>query len=214
MELHGPRAYHVQAPAWSRQCTARSNIPMESLFMQQNITRCEGYSFTLVNIDCLRDSTHFNIIMDLDASVEDLFPYLAARLVGCTYTHGTGFINLMDAGHIVSIHHRQLTITDVTDDREARNLCSKYFAWICDVRSSQSSIEPVFRKRSTITVMDIFRALPKTNCGVCESASCLAFAAKVFRREECIDACKPLQENPELCQELMKQLGENGYLLP
>jgi ArsR family metal-binding transcriptional regulator len=181
--------------------------------MQQIITRCEGYSFTLVNIDCLRDSTHFNIIMDLDASVEDLFPYLAARLVGCTYTHGTGFINLMDAGHIVSIHPRQLTITDVTDDREAGNLCSKYFACICDVRSNQSSIEPVFRKRSTVTVMDIFRALPKTNCGVCESASCLAFAAKVFRREGCIDACKPLQENPEQCRELMKQLGENGYLL-
>ncbi|NTW35914.1 MAG: hypothetical protein HGB17_07255, partial [Syntrophobacteraceae bacterium] len=47
--------------------------------MQQNITHCDGYSFMLVNIDCLRDSTHFNIVMDLQVSIEALLPYLAAR---------------------------------------------------------------------------------------------------------------------------------------
>lgn len=182
--------------------------------MQQNITRCEGYSFTLINIDCLRDSTHFNIIMDLETSIEDLFPYLAARLVGCTYTHGTGFINLMDAGHIVSIYPKQITITDVADSGEAGSLCEKYFKRIQDVEASRSSIVPVFRKRSTVTVMDIFRSLPKTNCGMCEAATCLAFAAKVFRREICIDACEPLRGSPEQCRGLMEQLSENGYPMP
>lgn len=182
--------------------------------MKENTTCFEGYSFTLVNIDCLRDSTHFNIIMDLEESVEELLPYLASRLVGCTYSHGTGFINLMDAGHIVSIYPRHITITDVLDNREAEGLCSKYFAHLSEVKLNRASIEPVFQKRLTINVMDIFRSLPRTNCGGCESATCLAFAARVFRREERIEACLPLLQEPEQYEELLKRLHDNGFTVP
>ncbi len=182
--------------------------------MEQNTTRCGGYSFMLVNIDCLRDSTHFNIIMDLEHSIEDLLPYLAARLPGCTYTHGTGVINLMDAGHIVGIYPKQITITDVTGSEEARVLCAKYFSSIQDVASNRSAITPVLKKRSTITVMDILRALPRTNCGLCESATCMAFAARVFRREVSIGACEPLGASLESHEDLIRQLKENGYPVP
>jgi len=187
---------------------------MEIPLMQQNITHCDGYSFMLVNIDCLRDSTHFNIVMDLQVSIEALLPYLAARLPGCTYTHGTGVINLMDAGHIVGIHPRQITITDVTGSEEARILCAKYFSSIQEVESNRSSITPVLMKRSTITVMDILRALPRTNCGLCESATCMAFAARVFRREVPIGLCEPVGANPKSYVSLLEQLKENGYPVP
>lgn len=182
--------------------------------MQRNVTRRDGYSFTLVNIDCLPDSTHFNIIMDLDESIEDLFPYLAARLTGCTYTHGTGFINLMDAGHIVSIYPTRITLTDVVDPGEAESLCEEYFKHIQDVKATRCSIVPVFQKRSTVTVLDIFRSLPKTNCGLCEATTCLAFAAKVFRREESIGGCEPVRNSPEDYRGLIQQLSENGYPVP
>jgi ArsR family metal-binding transcriptional regulator len=187
---------------------------VEIPLMQQNINHCEGYSFMLVNIDCLRDSTHFNIIMDLERSIEDLLPYLAARLPGCTYTHGTGVINLMDSGHIVGIYPRQVTITDVSGPEEARALCARYFSSIQEVESNRASITPVLRKRSTITVMDILRALPGTNCGLCESATCMAFAARVFRREVPIAVCEPVGRNPESYRSLLERLDENGYPVP
>lgn len=182
--------------------------------MQRDITRRDGYSFTLVNIDCLPDSTHFNILMDLDESIEDLFPFLAARLTGCTYTHGTGFLHLMDAGHIVSMYPTRITITDVIDSREAEDHCREYFQHIQDVKAERSSIVPVYQRRSTVTVLDIFRSLPKTNCGLCEPATCLAFAAKVFRREESIGGCEPVRSSPEQYEGLIARLSENGYPVP
>jgi ArsR family metal-binding transcriptional regulator len=193
---------------------ARVTAPLEIPLMQQNITHCKGYSYMLVNIDCLRDSTHFNVIMDLERSIDDLLPYLAARLPGCTYTHGTGVINLMDTGHIVGIHPRQITITDVAGSEEARTLCAKYFSSIQEVEANRSSITPVLKKRSTITVMAILRALPGTNCGVCESATCMAFAARVFRREVSIGMCEPVGASPESYESLLEQLNENGYPVP
>lgn len=182
--------------------------------MIQNVTQCEGYSFSMVNIDCIRDSTHFNILMDLDRSIEELLPYLASRLPGCTYTHGTGFVNLMDAGHIVGIYPDRITITDVAGIQEARGLCARYFSLIREVEANRSSITPVLMKRSTVSVMTILRALPGTNCGLCESASCMAFAASVFRRESSIGACRPLRMNLEDCESLFEQLRENGYTVP
>jgi ArsR family metal-binding transcriptional regulator len=182
--------------------------------MQPSVTSREGYSFSLVNIDCLRDSTHFNIVMDLEASIEELLPYLAARLPGCTYTHGTGVINVMDAGHIVGIYPERITVTDVTGFEEASELCAKYFTAIRETQADRSSITPVLRKRPTITVMDILRVLPGTNCGACGSATCMAFAAGVFRRESIIWACLPLHDGSEGLEGLLDQLRDNGYPVP
>ncbi|MCU0572262.1 MAG: hypothetical protein MUC41_04640 [Syntrophobacteraceae bacterium] len=182
--------------------------------MSQYVTQCEGYSFTLVNIDCIRDSTHFNIVMDLERPIEELLPYLASRLPGCTYTHGTGVVNLMDTGHIVGIYPDRITITDVAGIEEARGLCARYFGIIREVEVNRSSITPVLRKRSTVSVMTILRALPGTNCGLCESATCMAFAASVYRREASMAACPPLRMNLEDCESLFEQLRENGYPVP
>lgn len=168
----------------------------------------------LVNIDCIRDSTHFNVVMDLERPVEELLPYLASRLPGCTYTHGTGVVNLMDAGHIVGFYPDRITITDVAGTEEARVLCARYFSLIREVEANRSSITPVLRKRSTVSVMDILRALPGTNCGLCESATCMAFAACVFRREASIAACRPLRMNLDDCESLFEKLRENGYPVP
>jgi hypothetical protein len=70
--------------------------------MDQTIVREQGYSFTLVNIDCLPSSTHFNVVMDLNESIDELLPYLTAILPGCTYVHGSGVINRVDRHTFVS----------------------------------------------------------------------------------------------------------------
>jgi ArsR family metal-binding transcriptional regulator len=184
--------------------------------MDQTVVREPGYCFSLVNIDCLPSSTHFNVVMDLDTSIEELLPYLAARLPGCTYVHGSGVINRMDDGHIVAIYPRQITITDVLDLAGATQICRSYYQQILEVLANQASITPLYEKRPSISVLDIFRALPRTNCGQCSEPTCMAFAARVFRREIPIGACDPLftaiEEDKRL--KLMARLRANGYEVP
>lgn len=56
-----------------------------------------------------------------------------------------------------------------------------------------------------IRLMDVYKYLPKTNCGKCGEPSCMAFAAKLVEREADIELCKPLFE-PEYAEVLSKLL--------
>ena len=182
--------------------------------MEPPVVTKSGYSYRLVNIDCLPHSTHFNILMELDRSVESLLPYLTAILPGCTYVHGTGVVQLMDRGHIVAIYSNRLTITDVRDHIEAEALCDEYFGLIERAERERPHLTPVLRRQSSISVLDIFRQLPQTNCGQCQLPTCLAFAAAVFRRESPVAACQPVQQAPSDFDELLALLRANGYPTP
>jgi len=171
-----------------------------------------GYRYQLVNIECLPGSANFNVIMELDESIQELLPYLASALKRCTYQHGTDVINSMDRGHIVAVYPDRLTITDVGGVDEAESLCREYFQKIADVKSNLASIEPTYEKRLTLTILDILRALPKTNCGQCGASTCTEFAAKVHREEEMISRCTPLLVDRRSHQELLRKLQSNGYV--
>ena len=152
-------------------------------------THRPGYSFRLVNIECMPHSDHFNVIMELHEPIGDLLPYCAAVLPNCTYVHGTGVANVMDEGHIVGLYADKITITDVSGPEEAAQWCERYFQKIQEIRRNRASITPVLHKRRTVTVLDIYRRLPQTNCGRCGVATCMAFAAKVFRGESSLSEC-------------------------
>lgn len=182
--------------------------------MTEQVIKEKGYSFHLVNIDCMPNSDHFNVVMEMEESVEELLPYLAGKLPFCTYAHGTGVINLMDRGHIVAIYPLKVTITDVGSLEAAVEISREYFEKISEVKVQKSSIEPVFHKQPSITVLDIFRSLPRTDCGLCRSPTCMAFAAKVFQRVDVIASCDPVVREREKYGQLIHKLQENGYKTP
>jgi ArsR family metal-binding transcriptional regulator len=41
---------------------------------------------------------------------------------------------------------------------------------------------------------EIYKYLPKTDCGICEEQSCYAFAIKLVGRESSLEKCTPLLE--------------------
>jgi acetyl-CoA decarbonylase/synthase complex subunit gamma len=52
-----------------------------------------------------------------------------------------------------------------------------------------------------LTGLDIYKLLPKTNCGECKSPTCLAFAMRVAQKQASIDQC------PHVTAEAKAQLG-------
>lgn len=187
-------------------------MPVEGRFvLDLKAIKEPGYSFYLVNIECLPFSANFNVIMELDESIEELLPYLAARLPGCTYIHGSGVINYMDSGHIIAVHPLRTTFTDINGLEDATSLCRNFYKKIVEIRGQKDSITPVYDKRPGITVLDIVKALPRTNCGLCRSLTCMAFAAKVFRRESSIVECEPLKQNRSDYESLLQHLEIYGF---
>ena len=58
-----------------------------------------------------------------------------------------------------------------------------------------------------LEAFQILNLLPKTNCGRCEEATCLAFAVKMISREHQLEDCLPLFEEEQYCSQ-RTQLSE------
>ncbi len=43
-----------------------------------------------------------------------------------------------------------------------------------------------------LNVMEVLKELPRTNCKECGEPTCMAFAAKILKRERKLEECKPL----------------------
>ena len=155
----------------------------------------ERLDFTLVNIECMPTSTKFNAIVDLEVDIGNLLPYLATVIRGCTYIDGTGELNYMDGGHIIAIRSRQITVTALADEAEARQVCEELRNMINQVEKQRESITPTLRKHARLDPLSVYRELPGTNCGECGETTCMAFAARVVSRELKASGCKILLEN-------------------
>ena len=149
-------------------------------------------SFQLVNIECMPNSTKFNAIVDLEVDIGDLLPYLATVIRGCTYIDGTDELNYMDKGHIIAIRSGKITVTALADEAEARQVCEELRNTINQVDKQRESIIPTLRKHARLDPLAVYRELPRTNCGECGEATCMAFAARVVRRELTAKGCKIL----------------------
>lgn len=54
-----------------------------------------------------------------------------------------------------------------------------------------------------ISPIDVYKILPRTNCGECQESNCMAFATKVVNGEAVIEGCSPLY-TPKYTKELEK----------
>lgn len=148
----------------------------------------------LVNIECMPTSTKFHAIIDLEVDIGALLPYLATEIRGCTYVHAAGELNYMDKGHIIAIRPRQITVTALQDEVEARQVCEDLKNMINEVHQRRESITPTLLKHARLDPLTVYRELPQTNCGQCGEMTCMAFAARVVRRELPASHCTPLLE--------------------
>ncbi len=167
-------------------------------------------NLNLVNIECMPTSTKFNAIIDLDIDIGELLPYLATEIRGCTYVHGTGQLNYMDKGHIIAIRSRQITVTALQDEAEARQVCEDLRRIINSVHQRRESIAPTLHKQARLDPLSVYRELPQTNCGECGEATCMAFAARVVSRQLPVSGCGPLlledyEGSRERLWEMLKQ---------
>ncbi len=170
----------------------------------------EKVHLNLVNIECMPTSIKFNAIIDLETDIGDLLPYLATEIRGCTYFHGTNELNYMERGHIIAIRPKQLTVTALQDEAEARQVCEELQRMINGVHERRDSITPTWRKQARVDPLSVYRELPQTNCGECGEATCMAFAARVVSREMPASHCGPLllkeyESNRERLWEMLEQ---------
>ena len=77
-----------------------------------------------------------------------------------------------------------------------------------DIDSRKKEITPCYEIPKYPGATEIYKLLPKTNCGRCGERSCMAFAAKFSRMNAELEQCAPMfdeenAENLKIIQEIM-----------
>jgi len=172
----------------------------------------ENARLQLKNPLCNPSAETVNAIVKFDDDLTDLLPYLNAELGPGMYDRNVPFLRLLLDGRVVTIHPRQIAISKLRDEAEAREVADQIKSLINDIAARRDRITPRFDGIGRFTAMDAFKLLPKTNCSRCGRPTCLAFAAALTAGEAAIQDCPPLESARYDTQRaaLMRLLGPTG----
>lgn len=148
----------------------------------------------------------------LDADVSDLFPYLNAAAEEAVYFDKPHFIRFRYEGHCCALYADGGAAAPFADRGEALEFMERLIAFLNETYRRKETIEPNYRRRRPVAVLDIFRLLPRTNCRECGFATCLAFASALSRHEAVPEWC-PGFRRPIAEQAVYPVLDEQGHLL-
>lgn len=99
--------------------------------------------------------------------------------------------------------------TRLRDQKDAEEVLEKLRNLINRVWEQRDKIKPSYKTRAKITVLEIYKYLPKTNCGACGVPTCLAFALKLIGKSL---PFKIDLEHTEKRERLLVLLAEAGYI--
>ena len=153
-------------------------------------------------------------IADLEVDISPALPYLNAELGGWDYDPENQVLLLkLSEGKWITLQPRQIAIRGCRDLEEARALAAWIKNQVNEVYARRGSITPRYTSQAGLKIIEILKLLPRTNCGLCGYATCMAFAAALREGETVPAHCPPLQE--EQFQEkraiLQKYLQSYGW---
>ena len=136
---------------------------------------------------------------DLSGDIGELLPYLNAHLDGWTYNpdEPSLLINLLQ-GKAAALYPRRIALRGLRDEEEAVRYLDWLVGQIEEVEELKHEIVPRHTSRGVLNALELYQALPGTNCGECGLAACMAFAAAVRAGELEPGDCPPLGEEEHI----------------
>ncbi|MCJ7772868.1 MAG: hypothetical protein MUP22_07015, partial [Desulfobacterales bacterium] len=79
------------------------------------------------------------------------------------------------------------------DKEQAMGFIQNLIDYLNDLDDRKGMMEPNFEAYKPISVLDVFKCLPGTNCKKCDYATCMAFAAALSKGEAVLDQCLEME---------------------
>jgi len=159
-----------------------------------------GRAAVMVLAPCVADETKIRIVAHISGNLTEVFPYLNADMKQASYNvHGPTF-TFMDGYRMVSAYPRRIAVAKADEIVDAWRVLEEMRRRVNQVWAQRRDIEPSYERRQRPPALEIYKRLPRTNCGACGERACLAFAVRVWAG----------QLNPRECKAVFD--GESGYL--
>ncbi len=155
-----------------------------------------GYRLELAEIPCLPGVAAWNARALLEDDIGAALPYLNSELRGAEYHRDLDTLIWRSGSRKYAFRSREIAVAPVADREEAQRLMTEAVGIVEGIWSRRGEIVPSFSRRRPPGVMDIYKLLPRTNCGKCGYPSCMAYAAQLREGKAEWSQCPDIAGHP------------------
>jgi ArsR family metal-binding transcriptional regulator len=156
----------------------------------------EFTDFSLETPGCVPGAPVYRAHFKLEMDISQLFPYINAVAKNPMYYDKPHYIQFALDGVEWAAYPNEVIGRLFEDREQALSAFSQLRDFLNDIYSKKDSLEPNFKKHKSVSVFDIFKLLPRTNCRECGYITCMAFAGALNKKEAILNQCPELN-NPE-----------------
>jgi ArsR family metal-binding transcriptional regulator len=144
---------------------------------------------------CVAADDEIRLTAHAEADLAPLLPYLNAAMPAGTYGPRGPTFTFMDGQRLVNLSAHRIAVSRCIEMLDAWRTLANLKRRLLDVWAQRDRLVPTTERRVRVTVLEVLRHLPQTNCGACGEASCTAFAARLVAGEQRPERCTPAMES-------------------
>jgi ArsR family metal-binding transcriptional regulator len=95
---------------------------------------------------------------------------------------------------MIVLYPRRITIAKADEIVDAWLTLEGIRRFAEETWANRARVEPCFTTRKKPPALEIFKRLPRTNCGLCGEPTCMAFAMRLWAGEASVRKCTPVFE--------------------
>ncbi len=141
-------------------------------------------------LPCLAEPGKLIVIAESDQPLDGVLPLLNAILPNViSYNPMAGVMTLRRQPGLITLYPQKVMITQVADVQDGLEMLAAVRDLLNRIWERRDEIQPKAEGRRVPRPLDIYELLPRSNCGDCGEATCMAFAFGLLearhRPEEC-----------------------------
>jgi ArsR family metal-binding transcriptional regulator/DNA-binding CsgD family transcriptional regulator len=159
-----------------------------------------GYSdFSLSKSGMISNfATCWGAYFKLDRDISQLFAYINAVVEGTKFYDNPEYVFFTLDDIQCTLYPREVIAAPFIDEDQALKFVRRLIDFINDIYAKKSSIKPNHKRFRPLSVLDVYKLLPQTNCKECGFPTCMAFATALSqgksRSQQCPGFSRPITE--------------------
>ncbi len=139
-----------------------------------------------------------NIIGRCMNDLSPVMPYLNAVMSRAAYQGSAHILRFRFEGHPVTLQPHEIAVGGFADGDEAVAMLTRVQQLINETWDRRQEITPSTLERRRLQALEVYKLLPRTNCGACGETTCFVFANKLAAGKVGIDLCAPICQDDAL----------------
>jgi DNA-binding CsgD family transcriptional regulator/ArsR family metal-binding transcriptional regulator len=135
----------------------------------------------------------------LDNDIRSLFPYINTAVKDSRYFEKPAHIQFVLDDVQCTLYSNEVIAAPFMDQEQAEKFVVRLIDFLNAIYFKRDSMTPDHKTFRPVSVIDLYKLLPQTNCKACGFSTCLAFAGALSKKQTTTDQCpgfaRPLYEN-------------------